>query len=533
MSIYSKKTLSIILIMTLLISVGFYFYNKQEHIDKNDLYQNKINSNKKYNANKNYGVSTNNIIAENIGKKILEDGGNAVDAMVGVSYALAVVEPHSSGLGGGGSTLYYDGKQGSIPKQIQYKDISSINYNQNDEIGIPGFVKGVSDLHQKEGKMEFKKIMNYVIPLADDGFEIDSELEKSLKLYSKDIDRDSPFFKNGIIKREGEIVKQPELTKTLKGIRDDGPDYFYNNVGKSLSKQLEQNISYKDFKLYKSKYENPVKINYLNNEVYSASNPLGGTLMLQGLILDNYSNIYYGNNTEYDYVSSVLKGRTLMYKNRDIVNDVDKNVYNYLTPEYIQSLLFEINQEDYNSQFNVNNVNNTSTTHFVVVDKNGMMVSTTNTLSSFFGSGKFTKEGFYLNNSLTNFSKDKSSPNYGAKNKIPRSYTSPSIIIGDDYYLGIGTPGGNKIPTILNETIIEYLNSNKSLQQVIDEPRFYNDNQTVYYERGSSKERIKAFKELGFKTELRNNDPNYGSVQAIKYHKDKGTVEIGSDVTNR
>ena len=93
---------------------------------------------------------------------------------------------------------------------------------------------------KKEGKMDEKKILNYVIPLAEDGFEVDSELERSLKLFGSDIDRNSPFFKGKRTVREGAIVKQL-LANTLKKIRDKGPDYFYNHIGKSVSKQLKIN----------------------------------------------------------------------------------------------------------------------------------------------------------------------------------------------------------------------------------------------------------------------------------------------------
>ena len=111
------------------------------------------------------------------------------------------------------------------------------------------------------------------------------------------------------------------------------------------------------------------------------------------------------------------------------------------------------------------------------------MTSTTNTLSGYFGSGKYMDEGFYMNNSMTNFSDNKDSNNYHAKNTVPRSYISPTIIVGPDYYMGIGSPGGNKIPTILNEVIIDYLRGNGSLQDSIYKPRFYNDGNTAHFEK--------------------------------------------------
>ncbi|MDK7753483.1 MULTISPECIES: gamma-glutamyltransferase [Staphylococcus] len=530
MSIYNKKTLIVILLLTIIISFAFYMITKKDNYDKDDLYENKIADHQQDISDKNYGVASNNPIATRVGEKILKDGGNAVDASIGVSYALAVTEPHSSGLGGGGAMLAYDGQENVAPKQWQYKDISSFNYKQKDKIGVPGFVRGLEDAHKEAGKMDRKKIMNYVIPLAEEGFEVDSELERSLKLYGSDVDRDSPFFEGEQTKREGDVIKQPALAKTLKGIRDNGPKYFYDKVGKSITKQTDDKLTEKDFQSYKTEKKEPVSTDYLNNKVYAASNPLGGSLMLQGLEIDEATNNQAAQGDRLDYITGILKSRDLMYRNRDIVNGQDEDYDEYLSQDYLLGRLNEINFE---SNFNTNNIDNTSTTHFVVVDKDGQLTSTTNTLASFFGSGEYVKEGFYMNNSLSNFSSNPSSPNYGAKHKQPRSFTSPSIVVGPDYYMGIGTPGGNKIPTTLNEVIIDYLRSDGTLQDSIDKPRFYNDGGKIFYENATDQQDIDIFKSLGFEIEEKRNDPNFGSVQAALYNKNDKTVEIGHDVGNR
>ncbi|MGF7499918.1 gamma-glutamyltransferase [Staphylococcus ureilyticus] len=530
MSIYNKKTLIVILLLTIIISFAFYMITKKNNYDKDDLYENKIADHQQDISDKNYGVASNNPIATRVGEKILKDGGNAVDASIGVSYALAVTEPHSSGLGGGGAMLAYDGQENVAPKQWQYKDISSFNYKQKDKIGVPGFVRGLEDAHKEAGKMDRKKIMNYVIPLAEEGFEVDSELERSLKLYGSDVDRDSPFFEGEQTKREGDVIKQPALAKTLKGIRDNGPKYFYDKVGKSITKQTDDKLTEKDFQSYKTEKKEPVSTDYLNNKVYAASNPLGGSLMLQGLEIDEATNNQAAQGDRLDYITGILKSRDLMYRNRDIVNGQDEDYDEYLSQDYLLGRLNEINFE---SNFNTNNIDNTSTTHFVVVDKDGQLTSTTNTLASFFGSGEYVKEGFYMNNSLSNFSSNPSSPNYGAKHKQPRSFTSPSIVVGPDYYMGIGTPGGNKIPTTLNEVIIDYLRSDGTLQDSIDKPRFYNDGGKIFYENATDQQDIDIFKSLGFEIEEKRNDPNFGSVQAALYNKNDKTVEIGHDVGNR
>ncbi|MGI2277968.1 gamma-glutamyltransferase [Staphylococcus cohnii] len=530
MSIYNKKTLIVILLLTIIISFTFYMITKKDNYNKDDLYENKIADHQQDISDKNYGVASNNPIATRVGEKILQDGGNAVDASIGVSYALAVTEPHSSGLGGGGAMLAYDGQENVAPKQWQYKDISSFNYKQKDKIGVPGFVRGLEDAHKEAGKMDRKKIMNYVIPLAEEGFEVDSELERSLKLYGSDVDRDSPFFEGEQTKREGDVIKQPALAKTLKGIRDNGPNYFYDKAGKSVTKQTDDKLTEKDFQSYKTEKKEPVSTDYLNNKVYAASNPLGGSLMLQGLEIDEATNNQAAQGNRLDYITGILKSRDLMYRNRDIVNGQDEDYDEYLSQDYLLGRLNEINFE---SNFNTNNIDNTSTTHFVVVDKNGQLTSTTNTLASFFGSGKYMKEGFYMNNSLSNFSSNPSSPNYGAKHKQPRSFTSPSIVVGPDYYMGIGTPGGNKIPTTLNEVIIDYLRNDGTLQESINKPRFYNDGGKIFYENATDQQDIDIFKSLGFEIEEKRNDPNFGSVQAALYNKNDKTVEIGHDVGNR
>lgn len=531
MNIYSKVTLSVILVITILISFVFYYFNKEDRPDKDTLFENKIADHKSSGSNKKYGVASNNAIATRVGNKIIEDGGNAVDAAMGVSYALAVSEPHSSGLGGGGATLTYNGNEGEEPKMYEYKTLSSYNYKKGDEIGTPGFVQGMHDMHQREGKMDEKKIFSYVVPLAEDGFEVDSELERSLKIYGSDIDRNSPFFKGKRTVREGDVVKQPALAKTLKGIRDKGPKYFYKDIAKSVSKQIDSELVEKDFSTFKTEEKKPVSTKYLNNTIYSASNPLGGVLMLQGLKIDESANT---NNDRTDYINGIIKSRDVMYRNRDIVNGQEANNDSHLSENYLLDNLNNVNSggNEMNSDFDTS-LDTTSTTHFVVIDKNGKLASTTNTLSSFFGSGKFVKQGFYMNNSLTNFSSDSNSPNYGGKHKAPRSYTSPSIVVGPDFYMGIGTPGGNKIPTTLNEVLIDYLRGDGSLQESIDKPRFYNDGGTVYYENATSDEDINTFKSMGYGVKEKRNDANFGSVQGAIYNKNDQTVEIGQDVGNR
>src|SRR5699024_10781746 len=115
-----------------------------------------------------------------------------------------------------------------------------------------------------------------------------------------------------------------------------------------------------------------VSTHYLNNTVYAASNPFGGTLTIQGLKIDEATKSQTASNDRFDYITGILKSRNLMYGNRDIVNGQDEAYDEYLSQGYI---LDKLNKINVSSDFNTNNVDNTSTTLFVVVDKNGEIAS--------------------------------------------------------------------------------------------------------------------------------------------------------------
>lgn len=530
-SIYNKKVLGVILILTLLVSIGFYFLNKEDQVDKDKLYENKLAQHNKKNADKNYGVSTNNKIAREVGNKIIQDGGNSADAAYGVAYTLAVTEPYAAGLGGEGTSLTYDGKKNSQPKVYDYSAMSSYNYKNGQEIGVPGFVKGMHDMHQKEGSMSEKKILNYVIPLAEDGFQVNNDLAKLLSKYSGNIDKNSPFFKDGQVLKTGDVVKQEHLANTLKDIRDKGDDYFYKEMGDNIAKQSKGSLTARDFKDYKTKEKKPISTNYLGNTVYTSPNPTSGMLTLQALKIDQSINGNLGEDNRKDFIESVVEARNVNFKNRYLVNGKEDNNDKHMDDSYLTKRAEQYKK--LKNKFGLQGQVNTAGSHFVIVDKQGKMTSSTNTLNNFFGSGDYTKQGFFMNNALKRFSKAPASANHGGPHKAPRSFISPTITVGDNYYVGAGTPGGNKVPTMMHEVLSTYLRGNDSLQATINKPRFYNDGKNLYYEDGMSDKDIKIFKDLGFKPQNSFDNPNFGSVQGATYFKKDKKTETGHDVEVR
>lgn len=508
------------LILLLLSSVTIYMFKNNRDLlslEKDSFKNEKTES---------YSVTSSDYRASEVGQKIIADGGNAADAAIGVAFALAIVEPYASGLGGGGALLYYDGQM-EKPDEIKYQSISSSEYAPGDLIGVPGLVSGMDTLQKEYASMDMKDILDYVIPLAEDGITVDARFAQNLALYKEYNDDDSPFYKDGEPLSSGEKVKQPELADTLKYIQTHGVEAFYEKLGETMTDEFEH-FSVEDFTNYKTTKGNVLSMDYKGSKVFTPSSPLGGVFTLQALQVDEI--LREQNGESYNFIQSVNDSRDIMMLNKDIVSDNDGDRTQYLDKNYIENELHHLkNVSEVDYEENINN----NTTHFVVVDKDGHMISATNTLNRYFGSGKYTSLGFYLNNSLDNFSKDSASPNYGEPNKTPRSYTSPTIIVNDDSYIGIGTPGGNMIPTVVSQIIIQYLNNDLSLKSAIQQGRLFKENEEIYYENFTDFESLGNIDELDLPIRKISSPNEFGNIQSVIYVRDSKESYRYYDRNNR
>ncbi len=177
---------------------------------------------------------------------------------------------------------------------------------------------------------------------------------------------------------------------------------------------------------------------------------------------------------------------------------------------------------DLDNPFKSNNRNDTEaeeedfahTTHFVVVDEDGTMVSATNTLTNFFGSGDYA-HGFFLNNSLSNFSLNPSSINSYKPGKRARSFTAPTILAKEDEIIGIGSPGGRRIPAALSQVLYHFGVEELPLQEAVDKPRFYMENADVMIESQFTEETKQLLRDKGYRM-IEWHGPHYfGGVQAL------------------
>ena len=500
-----KSNLPMLIIVVLLVIVGLFVFLKFFKGGNN----NNTDTNATIKSNNSYVVSTSNKAATEVGEKVLAEGGNAVDAAIAVSYALGVSQPYASGIGGGGGMLIYNPSNDEY-KFYDYKDAapSSANTKQSD-IGVPGFVKGMETISKDYGTKDISDLIQYSVDLARDGVEVDQDIVKAMNAFSSLVQNDEDYLKDGQLLTEGDTLVQEELADTLEYIQANGAAGFYSGeIGQNIANAGSMELS--DFNKYEVKEREPVYGEYNGYELVSAPPPFSGTTLIQMLEIIERQSVNKDISDTSTYLEILDSATTLAnYDRGKKICDLDfKSVdYNKLTTEEYITNLLETKDPKYSEDDE-----SESTTHFVIVDKDGMVVSCTNTLGHFYGS-QTKVNGFYLNCSLKSFGT--SGINKYKPAKRPRTYTCPTIVKKDDYIMGIGTPGGVRILKMLAPILVDDLYFEKDLQQSINKSRviFYEPG-VLMLEANRSEEYIIDVENSGYPFVDVNDQLYFGAVQA-------------------
>ena len=500
-----KFNLPMLIIVVLLVIVGLFVFLKFFKGGNN----NNTDTNATIKSNNSYVVSTSNKAATEVGEKVLAEGGNAVDAAIAVSYALGVSQPYASGIGGGGGMLIYNPSNDEY-KFYDYKDAapSSANTKQSD-IGVPGFVKGMETISKDYGTKDISDLIQYSVDLARDGVEVDQDIVKAMNAFSSLVQNDEDYLKDGQLLTEGDTLVQEELADTLEYIQANGAAGFYSGeIGQNIANAGSMELS--DFNKYEVKEREPVYGEYNGYELVSAPPPFSGTTLIQMLEIIERQSVNKDISDTSTYLEVLDSATTLAnYDRGKKICDLDfKSVdYNKLTTEEYITNLLETKDPTYSEDDE-----SESTTHFVIVDKDGMVVSCTNTLGHFYGS-QTKVNGFYLNCSLKSFGT--SGINKYKPGKRPRTYTCPTIVKKDDYIMGIGTPGGVRILKMLAPILVDDLYFEKDLQQSINKSRviFYEPG-VLMLEANRSEEYIIDVENSGYPFVDVNDQLYFGAVQA-------------------
>lgn len=514
-----------------------------------------------------YGVSSSNSIAADIAMEVMAQGGNAADAAAAAALVLSVAEPHASGLGGAGTALVYTPADQKVT-QIMYRERSSAApENLRKKTGVPGLAKGLEYLIAKFGSTgDEKALIEPARQLAANGFKMDSTLFDVWKRYGfgnlLDKRANELFFPGGIMQT---FVKQPEYAKTLKYLQDNGLGSFYKEPFASELAAEVNGLETSDLTNYTVYVNEAVKGSFEGWDIYTSSPPMSGVTFLQMLNmmeqvkLQNYS----VDSTEYYHFISDITN--LAYRSRYLeladptVTFVDTKAL--ASKEYSQRLSSQIkpgvmtvldeNQfvPDQDSLINPENPGTTTpagntgmaeviptyapkeeshTTHLVVVDKTGMMVSMTNTLGTFFGTGKFPK-GFFMNNLLTNFNDQEENPNYWGVSRSPRSFITPSIMVKDGKVLGLGSPGGARIPAMLAQGVANFVYYDLPLSDAMERYRIFADKEIIKTERALNAAVTKELNAMGYSIRVNDDSVYFGGIQALLFDPVTKTVDGAAD----
>ena len=482
---------------------------------------------------KNILVSTANPLASQTGRDILLGGGNAIDAAVAVQLVLNLVEPQSSGLGGGGFLLYFDNKNKKLifydgretaPSKIKkehFLDKNGQSLSFYDAavgglaVGVPGLVSMLELVHKEYGMMKWESLFKPAINLSLEGFPISSRLHNQIKKdnYLHLIPNTSKYFyeNTNIPKKVGYILKNKEFAETLKIISVGRSKAFYQgNLAKEIISTIQNSpirkgvMNLEDLKNYKAIKQNPICGKYRKYKVCSASLPsAGGFSIIQILgILENFT---LSKNTIKKDIHLILEASKYSYLDRfKYLGDPSFNAINlkkFLSDEYLKNIASKISTVDaIKLNFGVNKQlnNQRSTTHFSIKDQYGNIVSMTSSIENSFGS-RLMAGGFLLNNQLSDFNFKQNNGLY--KNNIvepgkkPLSSMSPTIIFDEknNVKMVIGSPGGKSIIMYVIKAIIAVIDWNMPIKDAVNFPNFSLENNIVLLEKKRFDEEIKKY----------------------------------------
>jgi gamma-glutamyltranspeptidase / glutathione hydrolase len=487
-----------------------------------------------------HGVSASHPIAVDVGMEVLDAGGNAVDAAIAVAYALGVAEPFGSGIGGGGAVLVQPPQDG--PRYYDYREIApGSGEPPASDIGVPGFVAGMQHLHEEHGSVDVSDLIEYAARIAEDGFEVDPYLEERLTdaAHRMPIHLLPGLFPDGAPVAAGQTLRQPEYAEALRLLQQEGPAAMYEGELAELITDAVSGLEMEDFEAYEVVELDPAQGSFAGYDVVSSGAPAAGPTVVQLLQIVEHLDIADLDVASADGIHALAQA--WRQANAQRVDEVgDPTVEEIDVPELLSTarsreLAEQIPDEAFVPVDEDGEAASleTDTTHVVVVDREGTMVSMTNTLSNFFGSG-LPVSGFFLNDQLKNFSADPDSINFPAPHKRPRSFIAPTIVLEDaEPILGLGSPGGRRIPNIVAQVLTHWAGHGASLEDAVLAPRFHLEDQTLEVEESPDGPTVDDLTSRGYEvTTFTPTSEYYGGVQALLVDWETGEID-GVEDTRR
>ncbi|GEK60193.1 hypothetical protein CHL76_15935 [Marinococcus halophilus] len=481
-----------------------------------------------------YGVSAGHPDAVATGMEVLDNGGNAADAAVAAAYAVSVVEPFASGIGGGGSVLIQE--QGEDPQAYDYREVVPEGGIPSSDIGVPGFTAGMNEFHTDYGTAEWEELLDPAVELADSS-EVSGLLAEQLESGEDrlPVSELSHFYPDGEPLEAGSTVEQDELADTLRDIRDNGSDTLYEGeAGQSLASQIE-GIDTASLEAFEVSQNDPSVGTYAGYDIIGAAPPLPGISVIQMLqMLEERGSMEAGRESTdfiHDTAMSWRLASQFIETDYGDPNFVDVPVDELTDPARNVELAAEISDDSVISEEEASSyTGDPNTTHITVVDEDGTFVSMTNTLTNFWGSGEYA-DGYFLNNQMDRFDIGEGSVNEPEPGRRSVTWSSPMIVANDDGpVLGIGSPGGERIPIMLTQVIADWAENDASLEEAVEVPRFHLDGDELVMEEQPETEQREELLAIGYEDIREQPTPLYfGSIQALALDQETGELSGARD----
>ncbi len=505
-------------------------------------------------------------LASEAGREMLEKGGNAIDAAVATGFALGVVEPFASGLGGEGVMLIYLAEEDEIIA-IDYKGTAPANVPLPEEYDrerygptapcVPGTPAGLAYVLEKYGTMSLAEVLEPAIRYAREGFEVGPLLFELLAVrneHMNDAAREVFLPEYGAPPLVGEKLYQDDLANTLEKIAEYGVEYFYwGRTAWLIDQYMEENggyITYEDMISYEPIEREPVVGDYRGYTVVSVPPPVSGLVVINMLnILEGFDLNELYNDSQVDYYHLLAEAFKIAYADyyayiidpafgTTPVDELTSEEYAEMRRELIDMEEAQSGWEGGLGDIDIMEsaaleavaMSDGSTTHFVAGDAQGNIVSATHTISLFVGSQHVIPgTGVLMNNTLGLFTNDPDDIGRIEPGKRTRSMLVPTMVLDEDQpFMALGTPGATRIPSTLVMTLINIIDHEMGLQEAIEANRMTCLISWMHIEGRIEEGVAEGLGARGHPVRVRDGfDEYFGGVQALMWRD--GVYHAGAD----
>lgn len=509
-----------------------------------------------------YAVATENATAAKIAMEVLAKGGSAVDGAIAALLGIGVAQPVSSGIGGGGFAVVYEAKTKKITI-LDFRETAPAGFKAADMakrplpddkrgavVGVPGEIAGLYAMHARWGKLAFADDVRGAADAAEKGFPLSPHLARTLKwteAWVKKTDRFSHFMTAGALRPAGDTIVNAALAATLRKIAAEGKDAFYKGaIAKDILDTANAagcRMTAKDLENYKVVERDPLHATWEGYDVYTMPAPsAGGLMMLETLAMHSKADLTaqgYGTGAYYHLLAETFKG-AVGDRMRSVGDPafVKVDVAGLTDPARMKARRARIKMDSAlpAEKFPLDEH---GTSHVVVTDDEGNVVSVTSTVNNPFGARLVTAGGFVLNDELNDFTSDevskvfalKKGPNTPRASARPASSMTPTIVLRDGKpVLALGGSGGGKIATGSTQVLLGILAFGRGAQQAVSDVRidtpFLGG---VAIDSTAPADVIEDLKKRGQVVE--STKPNFSAVQAMTFGEKDGVrfIEAGAD----